>query len=175
MTRDTKIKAEEKFPILGQGYTLGKLMGGTECQMLLDTGTSKSYMSKSFYLRCTTLHALFKFVTNTQRIQVRNGQYVGVLFVIPLIIDVHGHRCEIFTLVLEIHDNVDLDLGIKNIFKLEDFIDSHDSCFSFWNRSIPFFLKEKVDIKPKEEKLVIIGALFVEEISGMAIVKLLDM
>ena len=29
MTRDTKIKAEEKFPITGQGFTSGKLLDGT--------------------------------------------------------------------------------------------------------------------------------------------------
>ena len=46
MTRETKIKVEEKFPISGQGYTLGKLLDGMECQILLDTGASKSYMSK---------------------------------------------------------------------------------------------------------------------------------
>ena len=127
VTRETKIKAEEKFPMSGQGYTLGKLLDGTQCQILLDTGASKSYMSKSFYLRCQTLHALPKFASNTQRIQVRNGQYVGVLFVILVIIDVHGHRFEIFTLVSEIHENGDLVLGIKNIFELEGVIDSHDS------------------------------------------------
>ena len=30
-----------------QGYTTGKLLDGTECQILLDTGVSKSFMSKS--------------------------------------------------------------------------------------------------------------------------------
>ena len=69
-------------------------------------------------MRCKSLHALPKFASNTQQIQVGKGQYVGVLFVIPVIVDVHGHRFEIFTLVLEIHKNVDLVLGIKNIFKL---------------------------------------------------------
>ena len=64
-----------------------------------------------------------KFASNTQRIQVRNGQYVGVLFVIPVIIDIQGHIFEIFTLVSEIHENVDLVLGIKIIFKLESVID----------------------------------------------------
>ena len=96
-------------------------------------------MSKSYYLRNKCLHALPKFASNTQRIQVGNGQYVGVLFVIPTIIDVHGHRFEIFTLVSEIHENVDLVLGNKNIFELEGVIDSWDSCFNFLNRSIPFF------------------------------------
>ena len=78
-------------------------------------------------------------------------------------------------LVSEIHENVDLVLGIKNSFALEGVIDLHDSCFSFVNRSIPFFPKGKTEINPKEQKLVIIEAPFVEKITGMAIVKILDM
>ena len=53
-----------------------------------------------------------------------NGQYVSVLFVIPVIIDIHGHRFQIFTLVSEFYDNVDLVMGMKNIFELEGVIDS---------------------------------------------------
>ena len=45
MTRSTRIKAEERFPITGQGFASGKLLDGTECQILLDTGATKSYMS----------------------------------------------------------------------------------------------------------------------------------
>ena len=104
MMRDTKIKAEERFPITGQGFASGKLLDGTACQILLDTGATKSYMSKSYYLGCKALHALPKLSSNTQRIQVGNRQYVSILFVIPVIIDIHGHRFEIFTLVSEIHD-----------------------------------------------------------------------
>ena len=37
MTRDMIIKAEEKFPISGQGYTNGKLLDNTECGILIDT------------------------------------------------------------------------------------------------------------------------------------------
>ena len=39
------------------------------------------------------------------------GQYVSVLFVIPVIIDIHGHRFKIFTLVSKIHDNVEFSYG----------------------------------------------------------------
>ena len=87
-----------------------------ECQILLDTGATKSYMSKLYYLRCKILHALPKFSTYTQRIQVGNGQYVSVLFVIPVIVDIHGHRFEIFTLVSEIHDNIDFSHGNEKHF-----------------------------------------------------------
>ena len=70
------LKAEESFPISEHGYTLGRLLDGTECQLLLDTGASKSFMSKSFYMQCKSLHSLPKFASRTQRIQVGNGQCV---------------------------------------------------------------------------------------------------
>ena len=48
MTKDMEVKAEEYFPITACGYTNGKLLDGTECGILVDTGLSKSYMSKSY-------------------------------------------------------------------------------------------------------------------------------
>ena len=36
-----------------------------------------------------------------------------------MIVEIAGHRFEVYTLVSEIHENVDLVLGIKNVFKLE--------------------------------------------------------
>ena len=79
-------------------------------------------MSKSYFLRCRSLHSLPKFTSTTTRIQVDNGQYVGVLLVIPIIMTIQKHRFEIFTLVSEIHENVDLVIGIKNLFELEGVI-----------------------------------------------------
>ena len=61
--QNNKLKAEESFPISEHGYTSGKLLDGTECQLLLDTGTSKSFMSKSFYMQCKLFHSLPKFTT----------------------------------------------------------------------------------------------------------------
>ena len=97
---------------------LGKLLDRTECKMLLDTGASKLFMSKSYYMYCKSLHSLAKCTSKTQRTRVGNGQFASVLFIIPVILDVHRHRFEIYTLVSEIHENVDLVWGIKNVFKL---------------------------------------------------------
>ena len=174
MKREEVMKAEESFPISEQGFVMGKLLNGEECQILLDTGASKSYMSKFYYLRCKSLHNLPKFASKTQRIQVGNGQYVGVLFVIPVIVEINGHRLEVFMLVSEIFDNVDMVLGIKNLFELEGVIDSRESSFRFLSRLIPIFPGEQVIVKPGEKKLIPIEALFIEEISGMAIVKIID-
>ena len=172
--KNDKLKAEESFPISEHGYMSGKLLDGTECQLLLDAGASKSFISKSFYMRCKSLHSLPKFASKIQRIQVGNGQCVKVLFIIPVIIDVHGHRFEIYTLVSELHENVDLVPGIKNVFELEGVINSRDCCFKFLNRSIPIFPENYAILKPNKQKLIKVKAPFIDEISGLAIVKMLD-
>ena len=115
-----------------------------------------------------------KFTSTTSRIQVGNGQYVGVLFIIPVIMTIQNHRFVIFTLVSEVHENVDLVIGIKNLFELEGVIDSWDYCVNFLNGSIPFFPKEKVSVKMKEQRILALEAPFMKEISGMAITKMLD-
>ena len=143
-----KLRAEEAFSVSEHGYTSGRLLDGTECQLLLVMGSSKSFMSISFYMCCKSLHSLPKFASKTQRIQVGDGQCVSVLFIIPAIIDVHRHRFEIYTLVSEIHENIDLVLGIKNVFELEGVINSRDCCFKFLNISVPIFL-EKSNIEDK--------------------------
>ena len=125
-------------------------------------------------MRCESLHSLPKFTSTMTKIQVGNEQYVGVLFIIPIIMTIQNHRFEIFTLVSEIYENVDRVIGIKNLFELEGVIDSWDSCVNFLNRSIPFFPQERVSIKPKEQRLIVLEASFMEEISGMAITKMLD-
>ena len=49
MSRVSKIKVEERFPISEQGCMVGKLLDRTKCQTLVDMGASKSLMSKSHY------------------------------------------------------------------------------------------------------------------------------
>ena len=146
-----KLKAGESFPISENGYTLGRLLDGMKCQLLLDTGASKSFMSKAFYMHCKSLHTLPKFAASTQRIQVGNGQCISVLFIIPVIIEVHGHRFKIYTLVSKIHENVDLVLGIKNVFELEGVMNSRDCRFEFLNRSVPIYPEKELILKPDEQ------------------------
>ena len=76
---------------------MGRLLDGTECQILLDTGAIKSFMSKSHYLHCKSLHSLPQFASRTQRSQEGNGQFVSVLFIILIIVYIHGHSFKIYT------------------------------------------------------------------------------
>ena len=88
--------------------------------------------------------------------------------------DIHGQRFKIYTLVSEIHENVDLVFGIKNVFELEGVINSRDCCFKFLNGSVPIYPEKEIVLKPNEQKLVKVKAPLTDEISGMAIIKILD-
>ena len=101
-------------------------------------------------------------------------QCVSVLFTIPVIVDIHGHRFEVCTLESEIHENVYLVLGIKNVFELEGVISSRDYCFKFLNRSIPIYQEKEGILKSDEQKLVKVKAPFMDEISGLAIITIID-
>ena len=127
------------------------MLDGTECDILVDTGASKSYMSKSYFMRCKSLHFLCKFTSTNTRIQVGKGQYVGVLFVIPVVMTIQRHRFEIFTLVSEIHENEDLVIGIKNLFELEGVIDSLLCKLS--EQIHPIFFKGKGFIKAQRTEI----------------------
>ena len=71
IVKESKITTEEKNLISEQGYNAEKnLLDSTKCQIPLDTGPSKSSMSKSHYLHCKSLHSLPKFASKTQRIQI---------------------------------------------------------------------------------------------------------
>ena len=125
-------------------------------------------------MQCKSLHTLPKFATTMQRIQVGNGQCIGMLFIIPVIVEIHEHRFEIYTLVSEIHENIDIVLGIKNVFELEGVINSRDCQFEFLNRSVPIYPEKEIILKPDEQKLVKVRAPFIDEISGLAIIKIID-
>ena len=48
--------AQPSFPITLDCHTDSELLGGGKLDVLLDTGTSKSYMSKAYYMCHPHLH-----------------------------------------------------------------------------------------------------------------------
>ena len=60
------------------------------------------------------------------------------------------------------------------MFKLEGIINSRECCFKFLNRLVPIYPENEIVLKPNEQRLVKVKAPFADEISGMAIIKILD-
>ena len=77
-------------------------------------------------------------------------RYVSILFLKPVILDIHDHRFQIFTLVSELYEDVDLVLGIRNIFELEGIINSRELWFNFLNGSVPFLSKGTSNLETKD-------------------------
>ena len=166
--RTDVFNAQPSFPITFGCHTNSELLGGGKMDILLDTGASKSYMSKAFYMRHEHLHHFPKFQSVIRHLQVGNGALVPALFVIPLVF-----IFEVYTLVSEIQDKMDLILGVKNIFELEGVINSRTCSVNFLNRSLPIFPLAHNKIKPGKMAYVRVRIPFVEKLSGIAIVKLM--
>ena len=119
------------------------------------------------------MHKFPKFQSATRHLQVGNGALVPALFVIPLVFKIQGHIFEVYTLVSEIQDKMDLILGVKNIFELEGIVNTRICSVKFLNRSLPIFPVAHHKIKPGRMAYVKVRIPFVEKLSGIAIVKLL--
>ena len=164
---------EQAFPILPNCHTEGQFVGGGRMDVLLDTGASKSYMSKSFYMRHTHLHKYPKFHSTIRNLQVGNGELVAALFVIPFVFKIGKHLFEIYTLVSEIQQSMDLIIGVKNMFEIEGEVSCRTSQFKFLNRSLPLFPLSTHRIKVGAKAYVKAKIPFIEKLSGHAIAKLL--
>ena len=164
---------QPSFPITLDCHTDGELLEGGKLDILLDTGASKIYMSKAFYMCNVHLHYFPKFQSAIRHLQVGNGALVPTLFVIPLVFKIQGHKFEVYTLVSEIQEKMDLILGVQNIFELEGIINSRTCSVNFLNRSLPIFPLAHHKTKPGKMAYVRVRIPFVEKLSGIAIVKLM--
>ena len=173
-TRNDEFQPQLSFPIDVSSHTHGKVVGGNKLDVLIDTGASKSYMSKAYYMKNPNLHVLPKYETHIRSLQVGNGSKVATLFVIPIITNIHGHKFEIFTLVSEIQDTIDLVFGMKNMHEVEGEHSARHSEFRFLNRAIPIFPEETFTLKSGGKRYVKVIAPFVQLLSGVAVVKIVQ-
>ena len=108
MSRRDALKAQDQLSTTDQFTTMGTLVDGTVCNLHLDSGAVKSIMSKQYYHQHNSLHGLSKLSSKANVFQAGNVESVNILLIIPIIITIQGHMFEIYTMVSEIHDNVDL-------------------------------------------------------------------
>ena len=130
-------------------------------------------MSKGFYMRHPHLHKYPKFNSTIRNLQVGNRELVATLFVIPFIFKVGNHLFKVYTLVSEIQQNMDIILGVKNMFEIEGEVSCCTSQFKFLNRSLPIFPLSTQRIKVGAKAYVKAKVPFIKKLSEHAIAKLL--
>ena len=173
--KDGKVKRTFEFnnhiPIDGRGVTSTYLTDETHMKLFFDSGASHSYLSRKFYDATPMLHTLPKFTTTCTGIKIGNGSIVPTLFVIPLMFITHGHTFEIYTIVAEIDDGMDLVFGFKNMTETEGMLNTRTGEYDFLGRSIPIFPQNDLDVMPGKKAYVKFRAPFEESLSGRVITK----
>ena len=162
---------EGDIPLPHNCITEGSLPDGTKIRILFDTGATRSFMSKNFYMKNRQLHSLPKFTSPCKAIMVGSGQCISVLFVIPIIVTIGTHTFEIFTTVCDIHDGMDLVFGMQNMIETEGEMSTRDGCYRFINRSIVIYPTGKHIVQPGEESLIQVEAPFFESLCGTGVAK----
>ena len=163
---------ENHIPMDGRGIARANLMDQTPLKVFFDSGATRSYLSHTFYKATKTLHNLPKFTTTCTGIKIGNGSIVQVLFVIPLLFMCHGHVFEIYTIVADIDDGIDLVFGFKNMVETEGMLNTRTGEFDFLGRSIPIFPQHDLDVKPGGKAYLKVKMPFMEKLSGRALCKM---
>ena len=165
---------EVKFPITSTSHTWGQLVGGSTMSILLDTGASKCYMSRAYFERNKLPHNLPRLKSTIKSLRVGNGNEVSAPFVIPVLLKIAGHKFEIYALVSDIQPSIDLVLGMKNMHEIEGELSPRNSEFRFLNRAVPLFTLENFSLKPGCKRFVKCIAPFPTNLSGTAIIKIVQ-
>ena len=162
---------DNHVPFDGRGMYKAYLSNGTPMKLFFDSGASRSYLSKRFYDSNPALHDMPKFVTTCTGIRVGNGSIVPALFVIPILFMACGHTFEIFTIVAEIDDDMDLVFGFKNMVETEGMLNTRTGEYDFIGRSIPIFPQNDLDVPAGENAYIKVKAPFCDKLSGMICAK----
>ena len=163
--------AECSFPIYSNSHTWGQLVGGSPIDMLIDSGASKCYMSKTFFDKNPSLHKLPRYQTNIQGLRVGSGELVPAHFLVPVVFKIVRHKFEVLALVSDIKGRTDLVFGVKNMFEVEGELSCRNSEFRFLNRAVPLFCTERFSLKSGCKRYVKLTAPFIHTLNGYAIVK----
>ena len=164
---------ENHIPKDGRGIARANLMDQTPLKLFFDLGATRSYLSHTYYKATKALHKLPKFTTTCTGIKIGNGSIVQVLFVISLLFMCHGHAFEIYTIVADIDDGIDLVFGFKNMVETEGMLNTTKEEFDFfWKDPFPSFSKQDLNVKPGGKAYLKIRIPFVEKLSGRALCKM---
>ena len=109
-------------------------------------------------------------MTTCTGIWIGNGSIALALFVIPILFMTCGHTLEIFTIVAEIDDDMDLVFE-KKMVETEGMLNTRTSEYDFIGKSIPRFPQNDLDVPAGEKAYIKVKAPFCDTLSGMICTK----
>ena len=146
------------------------LLDGAPVGLFFGSGASGSYLSERFCDSGPVLHDMPGFVAACAGIGVGGGSVVPALFVILVLFVACGHTFEIFTIVAEVDDGVDLVFGFKIMVETEGMLNTRMGEYDFIGGSVPVLPQNGLDVPAGEGVCIGVKAPFCDKMSGMVCV-----
>ena len=164
-------KSNLEYSFDTQSFTTGTLPNRKEFRILIDTGATRSYLSKSFYDSNVYLHRFPKIKPKASHIFVGNGKWIPTLFIVPICFSIENHTFEVYTIICPMA-NSDFIWGMKNVVEMEGQLCTQSMKYKFLNRSHKIYPIKPFTLPPdRTEHLVDLRVDFPSEIGGHAIAK----
>ena len=167
---ENSLMSKRSFPIDHMARTEGVIGDGLKAKILIDSGASRCFLNKKCYDKSTMLQAIPKLKCSGS-IEVANGADVPPQFVIPLVVNIHGHRFEIYAIVADLAPTYDIMFGMKGLTEIEGKICAVTSRVKFRNRSLPVYPTQNGTVKDGAKRLVKVIVPFRHELSGWCVMK----
>ena len=119
------------IPLTGDLKTVGKLMNGTPCKTLFDSGATSSIISTSFYRQNKILHSYPKYNIPKINVKIANDSIMTATQAIKIVVNLRGHVFEIIAYLLDLGQSLDLIFGVKSATEVEGKVDFVTREFTF--------------------------------------------
>ena len=138
------------IPLTGDLKTVGKLMNGTLCKTLFDSGATSSIISTSFYRQNKILHSYPKYNIPKINVKIANDSIMTATQAIKIVFNLRGHVFEIIAYLLDLGQSLDLIFGVKSATEVEGKVDFVTQKFTFRQRSIQIKSITTLRVPPRQ-------------------------
>ena len=147
-----------KFPINLHAESQGELTDGAHIKVttLIDTGSSKPILNKTFYDKHPYLHEMPHYSIQSIGVVVADDGVIKVTEAIQFMIKFHGHVFKFIAYLADMSDTFDFLIEQKSMYELEATVDYNNLAFTFLKRSLPIYAKEDYTIKPGKTKDIVL-------------------
>ena len=138
------------IPLTGDLKTVCRLMNGTPCKTLFDSGATSSIISTSFYKQNKILHSYPKYNIPKINIKIANDSIMTATQAIKIVVNLRGHVFEIIAYLLDLGQSLDLIFGVKSATEVEGKVDFVTRESTFRQRSIQVKSVTTLRVPPRE-------------------------
>jgi hypothetical protein len=128
-------------------FVSGKLLNGKKLSILVDSGASKSVISRGTINASDYLQNCKQEKSTNHYFKVGNGEFLVSNTAITFNIKIQGHTLQLTALIVDYLGGVDILLGNKSLIELDATLNFKTRKLTFKSKQIPVYLKRGIKVK----------------------------